>query len=246
LEYGWQDPRSIDALALGREPLEILYMLCLMFEDPMWIDAYLKDGWKKQYEQFLLQREETQHLPRYDTFSRDAVHWLDAHRRILGITDAQKATIEHIELGTPMPAGMAEEEVPHFPPVSRIIKKIPAGDKRRMLERLYPDYVFFCSFVHGLPDAMLFRLMFSEDARVRHAASDAELRETFHRWVEQPPYLTSLISAVQSAAELIALYPANVELRAAVVPVWDRLTEGTLIGRAIWSIRTRQLVGIVS
>jgi hypothetical protein len=87
--------------------------------------------------------------------------------------------------------------------------------------------------------------MFSQDQRVRHAASDIELRETFHRWVEQPPYLTSLISAVQSAAELTTLYPANVELRAAVVQVWERLTEGTLIGRAIWDLRTRRLIGIV-
>ena len=52
-------------------------------------------------------------------------------------------------------ADMVEEEVPHFPPVSRIIRTIPAGDKRRMLEPLYPDYVFSCSFVHGLPEAML-------------------------------------------------------------------------------------------
>jgi hypothetical protein len=150
-----------------------------------------------------------------------------------------------VEVGTPMPQGMADEDIPHFPPVSRIVKTLPAGDKRRMLERLYPDYVFFCSFVHGLPDAMLFRVMFSQDQRVCHAANDNELRETFHRQVEQPAYLTSLISAVQAAAELTALYPADVELRAAVVEAWQRLTEGTLIGRVIWNLRTRRLLGVI-
>src|SRR2546425_8561157 len=137
LHDGWQDPRSIEALALTRAPLEILYMLCLMFENPAWIDRYLKEGWKKQYEQSLLQREETRRLPRYDDDSnRTAPRWLDAHRRFLGMTDAQKATVEHVDLGTPMPPGIAEEEIAHVPPVSRIIKKIPAGDTRRMLERL--------------------------------------------------------------------------------------------------------------
>ena len=77
LHDGWQDPRSIEALALTRAPLEILYMLCLMFENPAWIDRYLKEGWKKQYEQSLLQREETRRLPRYDDDSnRTAPRWL--------------------------------------------------------------------------------------------------------------------------------------------------------------------------
>jgi hypothetical protein len=91
LHYGWQDPRSIDALALARAPLEILYMLCLIFEDPTWVDAYLKEGWKKQYERFLLRREETRHLPRYDEYSNvTAPRLLEAHRQILGISDAQR------------------------------------------------------------------------------------------------------------------------------------------------------------
>src|SRR4051812_14484115 len=45
LGFGWQDPRSIDAMVLARVPLEHLYTLCLMFEGPEWMDVYLKDGW---------------------------------------------------------------------------------------------------------------------------------------------------------------------------------------------------------
>jgi hypothetical protein len=60
LHAGWQNPESIDALALARVPLEGLYTLCLMFESPSWIDVYLKDGWKKQYVRLLLECYETQ------------------------------------------------------------------------------------------------------------------------------------------------------------------------------------------
>jgi hypothetical protein len=70
LVFGWQDPSSIDAMVLARGSLEHLYTLCLMFESSEWMDVYLKDGWKKQYERFLLQREETKNLPRYDDFSK--------------------------------------------------------------------------------------------------------------------------------------------------------------------------------
>jgi hypothetical protein len=57
-------------MVLARVPLEHLYTLCLMFENSEWMNVYPKDGWKKQYERFLLQREETKNLPRYDDYSK--------------------------------------------------------------------------------------------------------------------------------------------------------------------------------
>lgn len=54
LGWGDDDPIAIDALALARLPLEGLYTLCLMFESPHWVDDYLRDGWRKQYEKYLI------------------------------------------------------------------------------------------------------------------------------------------------------------------------------------------------
>ena len=116
LEFGWQDPRSIDAMVLARVPLEHLYTFCLMFEDSNWMDVYLKDGWKKQYERFLLQHEETKNLPRYDDYSKkNGPQNLEIQRELLGITDAQKATIEYEQLGTPMPEGLAPDRIQTLP-----------------------------------------------------------------------------------------------------------------------------------
>ena len=133
LEFGCQDPRSIDAMVLARVPLEHLYTLCLMFEDSNWIDVYLKDGWKKQYERFLLQREETKNLPRYDDYSKKSgPRNLETQRQFLGITDAQKAATDHVQLGTPMPEGLAREKITRFPSPSGVIDKPSLPTKEPM------------------------------------------------------------------------------------------------------------------
>ena len=138
LGWGEEDPRSVDALTVARVPLEGLYTICLFTESPDWVDAYLRDGWRKQYEQFLLQREETKNLPRFDDFSKNiGPKHLDAHQKILAITDAQVLTVAHEELGAPMPAGVANEGIPKFPTPGSVITTLASGtDKRHMLERL--------------------------------------------------------------------------------------------------------------
>ena len=41
------------------------------------------------------------------------------------------------------------------------------------------------------------------------------------------------------------LYPGDVNLMAAVVKVWDELSKGHLLGKAIWNIRKKKLLGIL-
>lgn len=246
LSAGYENPESIDALALTRVVLEGLYTLCVMFDNPSWVDVYLKDGWKKAYVRFLLEAEETKNLRRFEEFtSRTAPANLEWQRRFLDISDAQVATIENEELATPMPDGLAKQTIPRFPAPSAAINALPKGSKRRMLERFYPEYVFLCSFAHGLPDALLFKRMFSKNDRIAGPFDEGELKETFHRQVEQPAYLLSLMSLMQGSAEVSSLYPADVELSVAVVKAWDEVSRGSLLGRAIWNIRTKEILGIV-
>jgi hypothetical protein len=247
LGWGEEDPMSVDALALARLPLESLYNMCMFTESPDWVDVYVRDGWKKQYEQFLLQREETKKLKRYDEYSnKKGPHHLAAVGKTIGITKVQVATIEHEQLGTPMPGGLAPDHIPQFPTPGRAINRLPKdGDKRRMLERLYPEYVFLCSFAHGLPDANLFKMMFNKDSKFRDYWSDTELKDTFRRNVAERSYVTSLLGMIQSAAELTALYPGDVELMAGVTKAWEEMSRGSLLGKAIWNIRTKKLLGVI-
>lgn len=246
LKWGDEDPTAIDALALARLPLEGLYTLSLMFESPHWVDDYLRDGWRKQYETFLLQREETKNLSRFDEFSKvHGPHNLTMHANILGITKAQAASIEHLQLGTPLPEGIKYEKIERFPMPSGMIDEIPDGSKKMMLQRLYPEYGYLCSFAHGLPDANLFKLMFNKHSKFRGMWNEGEIKDTFQRQVAERAYSTSIIAIVQSCAELTTLYPTNMDLLAGVVDAWKEMSQGSLLGKAIWNIRTKALLGVL-
>jgi hypothetical protein len=98
-----EKPMVVDGLSLARIPLEGLFTLSLMLEDPVWVDRYLRDGWKKQYTKFLLQREETRRLPRFDAYNYGSgPENLTRLQQVLGVTEAQRATIEFNETRSPV------------------------------------------------------------------------------------------------------------------------------------------------
>ena len=245
IRRGDEDPTSIEALALARLPLENLYTICLFTDDAEWVDVYVRDGWKKRYVQFLLQKEETRMLKRFKSYSDGAEDKLKFIARTVGITNEQIATIEHQQLELPMPSGMSESNIPHFPTPFRAIGKLSTGTKRKMLERLYLEYVFLCSFVHGLPNANLFKTVFDKDSNFRDLWSKRELEATFRKQVAQRAFATSFLSILQSATEITTLYPYDVDLIAGVVDAWQNMSRDSLLGKAIWSIRTSSLLGIL-
>ncbi len=128
---------------------------------------------------------------------------------------------------------------------SGVIDELPDGRKKTMLQRLYPEYGYLCSFAHGLPDANLFKMMFNKHSKFRKMWSESEIKDTFQRQVAERAYSTSLIAIVQSAAELTTLYPTNVELLAGVIGAWKEMSQGSLIGKVIWNIRAKTLLGIL-
>lgn len=245
LAAGWQNPASVDALMLARGALESLYSLSLMFENASWVDGYLRDGWKKDYIRFLLTCEETKRLTRFHKFCAERQRDLDALRPFINITDAEVATIENEELGAPLPPGMTPARIRRFPTPALTIGELPPGDKRRILERLYLEYVWLCSFTHGLPDAVLSKQMFNARPLIPHMHSEQHRKGAFQRNVVDPAYGTSFLGLIQAATELAGLYPADVELRAALVNVWSMITDGWLVARGLWSIRAKNLLGVV-
>ena len=245
LDWGQEDPASVDALALARLPLEALYNVCMFTESVDWVDVYVQDGWKKQYVQYLLQASETRNLDRFTQATDTGIRRLTALRDLVGITPAQMATIEHEQLQTEMPAGLDEEPIPRFPTPGVAIRQLAQGDKRNMLERLYFEYMFLCSFVHGLTDANLFKTMFNRQSEFRTAWEEGALGETFYREVALRAYTTSLLSIIQAATEIAALYPHDVELKANVTAAWAQMSQDSLLGRIVWELRTRTLLGVL-
>jgi hypothetical protein len=237
---------AVDVLALARLQLEGLYAVCLMLESPQYVDCYLQDYWQKLYVRFLLQREEFKLLPRWDEYIRDSPTWINLQRIHVGVTEIQQWTVEHEELGTPMPAGVSAQRIPKFPPPGRAIIKISDPVKRKMLERLYPEYARLCSFAHGLAEATFTKQMFDKRSPFRALVSEEQKRETFDKVVISDAFTMSFLCILQSTAELTALYPNNMVLPEIAIKGWNSLSDASLLGRTIWGIRTRRLFGVVA
>ncbi len=151
-------PEPVDVWMLARMQLEGLYNFCSMLENPSFIDGYVKDGWKKQYIAMLLQKEETKELPRFDEFSKVlGPKLLEMGRGVCGVTEAERLTLDNEQLGTPLPPGVTRQKIASFPTPAGTIARTARGDRRRMLERLYPEYAELSSFTHGLPHSNLLK-----------------------------------------------------------------------------------------
>ncbi len=244
LASGHENPTSVDALALARIPLEGLYNTCLFTESSDWINQYLRDDWKKQYIQFLLQREETKNLPRFSDFSETGLSDLMKLGDLVGVSQEEVATINHEQLGNPPPNG--RHRIKPFPTPGRAMGILEEGsDKRRMLERLHYEYVFLCTFVHGLSTASFFKITFDSTSRFRSLWGEGELVDTFHKTVATRAYFASRLGVVQTAAEIAVLYPGDVELRAGLASAWEEMSRDSLLGKAVWELRTKKLLGVV-
>jgi hypothetical protein len=246
LDQGWGDPSTVDALALARLQLEGLYALCLMFEGSQYVDCFRRSYWRTTYVQYLLMREEVSGLPRFQEWASETPVDLIRLGLHFGVTNAQMCTVENEELGTPLPPGVQKESIAQFPTPGRAINHIAQGDKRRMLERLYPKYQDLCSFAHGSGKANLFKLMFDERAPDAKFATDQERADKFQSQVLGEAFMTSFFSIAQATAELTPSYPNCIELPTAAINAWNQLSEASLWTKAVWEIRTRNLLGAIS
>jgi hypothetical protein len=240
-------PETVDTLTLARMQMEGLYNFCLMLESPQFIDRYLKDGWKKRYVDLLLQQEEMKSLPRFDKFINVlGPKFLEDGRAHYRITEVEKLTIDHEQLGTALPGGVKPEKIKSFPTPLRAIAETALGDRRRMLERLYPEYVDLSSFTHGLPHSNILKGLLSPRSLHRRLFTEEQAKDSGAKEVTERAFIVSLLSIIQCAAELTEKYPTDVTLHAGVIEAWRFFSEGSLLGKTIWEIRTRRLLGVIA
>ena len=242
------NPEVVDTLPLARLQLECLYGVCLMLEAPIYVDAYLQDYWKKRYVQYLLNKVETQNIPRAQEYFQTGQleQELKNLGDLIGITADQRATVENDELGTPLPAGTVKAQIAQFPTPGRAISKIaPSTARRRMLERLYAKYVDLSSFAHGLRQASELKRLFDNRSIERKMATDGSIKDRYQHDVVSESYLMSYLSIAQCTAELTTLYPANLSLYEAALKAWADLAVGSLLTKAVWEIRTKELLKVI-
>jgi hypothetical protein len=246
LNDGSRNPQSVDALGLARLQVEGLFAICLLTEGSAWADAFLRDGWKKQFIRYLLFKYETECLPRFGPNAHvPELSRLVKFRDVCSVSLAQMHTLELQQIKMPMPAGMALQKIPDFPTPGGVIRELPLGSKRRMLERLHMDYVYLCSFAHGLQAANMAKSVYDDRSLERKLFAEAWVEQNFQQDVNTYARSYSILSIAQAAAELMVLYPNNMDLVAAVADAWHDLIESTFFVNAVWNLRTKELLGVV-
>lgn len=243
---GGPSASSVDAMTVARLQLESLYSFCFLLQDENNVYLFLKGGWKKEYIRFLLMREECINIRRFDDFvNKSGIEALDHKRKMIHVTDAEKRTIESKQLGTKMPTGIQEESIAEFPTPGRIIGRIVNLDQRSMLERLYPEYQWLCSFAHGGETASFFRTVLDERSPQARFVTSEKRDDLFQQQIAEHSVLYSAISAVSVATEVAAIYPHDVELFAKVTYAWSGLSEFTLLSRSVWERRARKVLPLI-
>lgn len=238
---------SVDAMTVARLQLESLYSFCFLLQDENNLYLFLKNGWKREYINFLLMREECKNIRRFDDFvNRDGIQSLDHKRKLIRVTDAEKLTIECKELGTGMPAGIQEETIADFPTPGRIISRIVNPDQKSMLERLYPEYQWLCSFAHGGETASFFRTVLDERSPQAKFITHEKRADLFQQHIAEHSVLYSAICAVQIATEIVVIYPYDVELMVKVANAWSGLSKFTLLSRSVWERRAKKILPLIS
>lgn len=240
-------PSSVDAMTVARLQLETLYTFCFLLQDTQNVSHFLKNGWKKRYIRILLMREEYINIRRFDEYlnSRAALN-LEQMRKLIAVTDAEKLTIDSDELGRKMPAGIEKEPIARFPTPGQIINKIVKPDQKNMLERLYPEYQWLCSFVHGDENASFFRTALDKRTPELKDLAPETRADMFQQQIAEPAVLYSAICAVQAATEVAAVYPRDIELMVKVTTAWSGLTKFTLLSRSVWERRAKNILPLIS
>jgi hypothetical protein len=167
-------------------------------------------------------------------------------RKLAGVTDEEKATIDESELGTPLPPGFNPKPIPNFPTPGGIIRQIRNANRRKMLLRLYPEYQFLCTYVHASPHSRCYRALFDKRQSFgQQLFTSGQLEKMFMKEIAAPAILLDLLSVAQSCSEFVSIYPDDVELRRVLSEAWDALLDNTLIARAVWGLHTRELLGVL-
>ncbi|MGD1072404.1 MAG: hypothetical protein ABSB15_19945 [Bryobacteraceae bacterium] len=225
LLQGEQSASAVDALPIARLQLEVLYSLCFMLQGAQNVRSFLKNGWKRKYVRFLLEREERRHLPRFAGYlTKTAQPWIDQLQVLSSVTEDERRTIEQEQLGS---------------------SPGPPFNQKQMLMRLYPEYQFLCSFAHGDSEAVFFRAVSDPRSPIRNVLPNVQIGDFYQREVLETPIFYSAIATVQAATEVAAIYPAQIELLAALTKAWATLTRFSLLAVPVWEIRAKSILPLI-
>lgn len=238
-----KDPMVVSAMPLVRVQVETLYAICLIVEDPKYLDLYLQDGWKKIYLRHLLMQRECESLTRVSEGLREISVQLERMRIMSGVTETEKKTIDLDEMGIPFQG--ERQPIEPFPTPARVISKMQDPNRKKMLQRMYPEYQFLCAFVHFSPSSSMLSAVLDQRQPYQRQLTSGQREEIFQKEIAGPALWLDQISVAQSCSEIYGVYPHDMELARALSEAWDQVAKACLVGRAIWELRTKRLLSVL-
>jgi hypothetical protein len=95
------------------------------------------------------------------------------------------------------------------------------------------------------PRSWMFKNAFWERSVTRQHLSDAQRQGVYEKEVLDPALLHSSLAIIQGSCEVSTLYPADIDLKAVVIEGWNLLSKMNLLGRTVWEIRAKSVLGVV-
>jgi hypothetical protein len=231
---------SADAMSLVREQLEKVFVVALLCDDPQkWVQAYLKDDWRRFINHYLTQRDELRTLPRASQFyDVIAPEMIENYRKSAGIPSEEQEVLEHkyYNPSVPLPARLQPyaNAAKLFPMPSEAIGSVNATAKP-FLERLHKEYKYISGYNHA--GLLKVQLLAMSDRRYT-GGLDQRTKEIFYeKEVLLPAVWTSYTAGVCACTELLKFLSTNVDVIAALTLFWESLKDGSLLAKAMWELR---------
>jgi hypothetical protein len=232
-----------DAMSLVREQVEKVFTITLLCQDPdNWSKIYIKDDWKRIYEGFLLRRDETKKLPRFQEYTQQiAPDILENIRKHIGITDEEKEAIEfkYYNYGQPLPPHLKRSEVMLFPTPGQVNKLLENTDCKDFLERLHREYKFISGYNHA--GLLKLQLLVMSDRKFSEHFDESKKEIYYQKQILLPAIITSYTAHIAACTEILRFIPHDVEILVALIKQWELLKKGSLLAVSLWDMRARNL-----
>jgi hypothetical protein len=239
-------PMYGDAMSLAREQIEKVFVLVLLNADPeKWSLVYLKYGWKKLWEAFLLEAQERKNLQRFDEFyNGQGEEVFDKLRIAAEVTREEKEAIEdrfwnqYHGRNEKIPAHLADHQVQDFPMPRKICDQFRNHPLQPALERWYQQWRQLSDYSHVGADKITLAALLGRGSHlspaVRQLVIDKEVNSSF---------VISCVATAFACTEVCAPFLAlDIELAGALAQLWHLLDTSSLLGKLFWDVRAKSLL----
>lgn len=231
---------GVDAMSLVREQIEKIFVISLLLDNPSkWTEVYIKSSWKKDYEGFLLEKQECQHLPRFDQYFKEAeqklIFMLDQYSSNSTL-ERQAVEFEFNNPGVRLPLRLKAARIEEFPTPGKAKAEITDPKVKDFLNRWHKEYKFKCAYSHiGLSKLVFHRLI-----REKNVFPLEKINIYYEKQIK-PCVIMSFVAIASACTEILKVVN-DISLIAELSILWETLKECSMIGKVFWEIRAKDLL----